>query len=327
MLSLGSPSVQALLQHLSTSLRLRARTTPISGEQSSVSPRVAILFSGGLDCTLIARVIHDILPPQQEVDLLNVAFENPRVSKAAKATQDMNAAAYSPYELCPDRLTGRSSHQELAGLCRSRSWRFVSIDIPYKETVNHRDHIRDLLLPHNTEMDFSIGCALYFAARGCGNIQCPAGRSLPYTTPCRVLLSGLGADEIFGGYHRHAVAFGRRGYSGLVEELQLDLERLGQRNLGRDDRIISHWGKEVRYPYLDEDLLAWAAALPVAEKCNFGEKVQQEPNLEASKRLLRLLAWSMGLRGAAVERKRAIQFGARTAKMLSGRTRGTEVLA
>ena len=34
-----------------------------------------------------------------------------------------------------------------------------------------------------------------------------------------------------------------------------DLNRLWIRNLSRDDRVISENGKEVRYPFLDADLI------------------------------------------------------------------------
>ena len=235
------------------------------------------------------------------------------------------------YAMCPDRITGISSHGELMKVCPGRNWRFVCIDVPYTETVVHRPQIISLIQPHNTEMDLSIACALYFAARAMGTTyNCGGQVYRSYTTPARVLLSGLGADEIFGGYQRHATAFIRGGYSTLIDELELDFNRIGKRNLGRDDRVISHWGKEVRYPYLDESLVKWALSLPVWEKCGFGTRDGLEdgslPRLEPGKRLLRLLAWSKGLHGIASEKKRAIQFGARTAKMESGKVKGTQPL-
>lgn len=212
--------------------------------------------------------------------------------------------------------------------------------------IEHRERIKSLIKPQNTEMDLSIACALYFAARGKGktlDLQC--GRDTAYQTPARVLISGLGADELFGGYTRHATAFERQGYPGLLDELERDIRRIGKRNLGRDDRVIAHWGKEVRYPFLDEDLLAWALKLPVWEKCGFGDRQSvtqdhaatethdQEQGkpvgliLEPGKKILRLLAFKMGLQNAAAEKKRAIQFGARTAKMETGNTKGTQVIS
>lgn len=281
--------------------------------------------------------MHDILPRHHDVDLLNVAFENPRVVRAANT--NASSSSTSAYSLCPDRITGVSSHAELLRVCPGRNWRLVCIDIPYSETLTHRPHIVRLMHPHNTEMDLSIACALYFAARGIGTVVSPSGdNATAYTTPARVLLSGLGADELFAGYTRHATAFNRNGYQGLIDELELDVNRLGKRNLGRDDRVISHWGREARYPYLDEDLVTWVLELPVWEKCGFGEPgepriVEDEelnlelPQLEPGKKVLRLLAWNLGMKAAATEKKRAIQFGARTAKMETGRSKGTQELS
>lgn len=322
--------VQTLKISLQRSLQLRTQHVREAVQRQSAGTsyqdtRVAILFSGGLDCTILARMCHDLIHPSETLDLLNVAFENPRIhGKLDPGT--------SPYELCPDRITGQASHAELIKVCPGRAWRFVEINVPYSETQAHRATVMALMHPHNTEMDLSISYALYFASRGVGITR--ASQEIPpepHTTTAHVLLSGLGADELFGGYQRHMTAFSRQGYPGLIAELELDFDRLGTRNLGRDDRVISDSGKEVRFPYLDEDFIALVLDLPVSAKCDFGDahdETSEHPAyfLEPGKRALRLLAWQLDMKGVAAEKKRAIQFGARTAKMETGRTKGTHVL-
>lgn len=54
---------------------------------------VAVLFSGGLDCATLALLADRSVPAEQPIDLLNVAFENPRVLDAAqRAAASQNRA-------------------------------------------------------------------------------------------------------------------------------------------------------------------------------------------------------------------------------------------
>lgn len=304
-----SPSVSRLEELLIDSLRPRILDIPEPPNRSDTGTkltkaRLAILFSGGLDCTVLARLAHKLLPISEPIELLNVAFENPRVHKGR---------GDASYELCPDRITARSSYAELCNVCPGRTWRLVAINIPYTETQDHRQQVITLMHPHNTEMDLSIAYALYFAARGEGLVEAEGlAQPTPHTTSARVLLSGLGADELFAGYTRHATAYNRTGFPGLLDELDLDIGRLGKRNLGRDDRVISHWSREVRFPFLDEDLVGWALATIVNTKCDFGaspadiDEGDLSKVIEPGKKVLRCLALRYEMNQVAQEKKRAV---------------------
>jgi asparagine synthetase B (glutamine-hydrolysing) len=93
-------------------------------------------------------------------------------------------------------------------------------------------------------------------------------------------------------------------------QLQLELDRIPMRNLGRDDRIVSAHGKETRHPFLSLSVVSFLAQLPVHFKL--------DPRLElgiGDKMLLRLAARKLGLVEASGRKKRAMQFGSHSARM------------
>ena len=175
--------------------------------------------------------------------------------------------------------------------------------------------------------------ALYFAARGVGKVRSgPEAQPEPYTSPARVLLNGLGSDELLGGYGRHRTAFGAGGWPAVIDEvshewimmvcilgivfheqLQLEMDRISTRNLGRDDRVISTHGKETRHPFLCLSVVNFLVGLPA--------HIKLDPRLDVGvgdKMLLRLAARKMGLVEASTRKKRAMQFGSHAARMEVG---------
>ena len=66
----------------------------------------------------------------------------------------------------------------------------------------------------------SLAMALYFAARGVGKVRrSPDAQPEPYASSARVLLNGLGSDELLGGYGRHRTAFDAGGWPAVIEEV------------------------------------------------------------------------------------------------------------
>lgn len=117
---------EQFLDVLKSALSIRTRTIPQTHSHShhcvtETTPRVAVMFSGGLDCSILAFLIHTLLPATEPIDLINVAFENPRTVAAQKTSAD------DVYNVCPDRITGRAGWEELKSISRgsSRLWRFV----------------------------------------------------------------------------------------------------------------------------------------------------------------------------------------------------------
>ena len=61
-----------------------------------------------------------------------------------------------------------------------------------------------------------------------------------------------GADEQLGGYSKHKATFVHGGRESLLIELQRQMDAISERNLGRDNRIVSDHGVAGRFPFLDE---------------------------------------------------------------------------
>ncbi|CAE7737606.1 unnamed protein product [Symbiodinium sp. CCMP2456] len=79
-----------------------------------------------------------------------------------------------------------------------------------------------------------------------------------------VVLSGLGSEEAFAGYQRHARAC-VAGDEATSRDRTLGLAQMWHRDLQRDFILSSLAGVEMRYPFLDADLLDVALHLPAAE--------------------------------------------------------------
>lgn len=78
-------------------------------------------------------------------------------------------------------------------------------------------------------------------------------------TPYKVILSGEGADEIFGGYSYFSRA--PDGKSGREESTRL-LRNLHSFDLLRADRCFAAHGLEIRVPFLDKGLIRYVLRLP-----------------------------------------------------------------
>lgn len=269
------------------------------------SESIGVLFSGGVDCSVITSLAASILPSNVAIDLFNVAFEG-------------NSGIAENY-MVPDRLTGLRSYQDLSRMHPERKFNFITINVTKKAYFESREHVIGLMKPRNTILDLSIASAIWFAASGSGMLHFSEEQF--YKSTAKVVLVGMGADEQLAGYSRHRTAWQSSALSGLIEEVETDLNRIPYRNLGRDDRCISDRGKEARFPFLDEEVVAFLSTTPMLGKVDMNQ-----PRGYGEKRLLRLAALKLGFsEEIAFLPKRAIQFGAKTAK-IEGARKGDDLI-
>ncbi|KAL7506437.1 hypothetical protein ACHAXN_003743 [Cyclotella atomus] len=411
-LSPTEPSVDAaaeqLLFLLDKSVQRRVMNAPSPKSLCHSDASVAILFSGGIDSVVLAVLSHRHIPPDRAIDLINVSFYDD---------------ADSSMTVTPDRLAALCSFSEMTTKWPERNWRFIAVDVSYKEVLDVEANVLRLINPLESTMDFNIAVAFWFAGRGkgqivskssanevfkgirhqpamktssafqpllrhahttsndeksetphnmsrkrqgcvrdgcnrlapphgcifnackfcCGKLQSPISKFLgqrvqicpvhnrkkeiapsradalssknkrtskTITSTAKILISGVGADEQCAGYGRHRTTFQRGGYDELKGELQMEVRRLWIRNLGRDDRCLSDCGKEARFPFLDEDVVAYLEALPIPLKCDMSL-----PQGEGDKLILRKVARQIGVLECSALVKRAIQFGSRIAKV------------
>ncbi|MFW5990653.1 MAG: asparagine synthase C-terminal domain-containing protein [Candidatus Nanoarchaeia archaeon] len=76
------------------------------------------------------------------------------------------------------------------------------------------------------------------------------------------VFSGLGSEEIFAGYQRHAQA------EDINEECRRGMEGIQERDLDRDNKIAEYFGIKILLPFLDKKIVDYALNIPGHLKIN-----------------------------------------------------------
>lgn len=255
--------------------------------------RPAVLFSGGIDSVLVAACAHRVLPASQPIQLVNVSFAG------AEA---------------PDRVAGELALEELRQAFPTRAFVFTRVDVDLSEVKRDELEIVQHMFPKTTVMDFNLSAVLWFASKHCG-------------AEARALISGVGADELCGGYARHKTQYERHGLDALRQELAMDVNRLWLRNFGRDDRAVAAFGRELRMPFVDSDVMHVVQTSPIHDLMSFYPNSSDNDSQGGDKLVLRRIAGELGLANTAKRTKRAAQFGSRMAKLIRPGCTGTHPFA
>ncbi|MBW2979830.1 hypothetical protein KY360_00255 [Candidatus Woesearchaeota archaeon] len=120
------------------------------------------------------------------------------------------------------------------------------------------------------------------------------------------VFTGLGSEEIFAGYQRHADAL-VKGYKEVHKASFEGLKAMWKRDFVRDFSITKHIGVGVKLPFLDEDVIRTAMSIHPMHKIDKNFK----------KIILREIAQSIGLpKEFAWRKKLAAQYGSRFDKAI-----------
>jgi asparagine synthetase B (glutamine-hydrolysing) len=85
----------------------------------------------------------------------------------------------------------------LRALNPSRRFNLILLNKTLDNIEKIKKSLMQSIYPKSTHMDFNIAAALHLASAG---------------SHAKIVLTGLGADEIFAGYSRYRIAFKRAGY-------------------------------------------------------------------------------------------------------------------
>ena len=223
---------------------------------------VGILFSGGIDSTILARIADNL---RIKVILYSVGHENSADLKFARETAE-------------------------------------TMDLPLKIRKVDVEDVRKYLpvvldaIEEFNIMKIGVGMPAYIASE------------MAHEDKLRVMLSGQGADELFGGYNRYLKFYEEKGEM-AQEDLRKDILNLYHVNLQRDDAVTMANSIELRVPYLDHDIINIAMNIPMKYKINKGDTLR--------KCILREVGAELGVPEEIVKRpKKAAQYGSGIHKML-----------
>ncbi|KAF7684346.1 Asparagine synthetase domain-containing protein C4F6.11c [Astathelohania contejeani] len=227
--------------------------------------KVFILFSGGIDSFLVAFFTHKILKEGVPIYLINTTFVDGIIKSI-------------------DREMGLAGWKDLKQICTGREFILIENNVLYKECDNRKEYINSLVYPKCSLMDINIGMCLNFGAKKAKELG------------AKYVFLGSGADELFGGYFKY------KNCVNLKEELKKDVMGIWERNLGRDDRVITSEDIESLLPFLDPRLIKLSYKLPA-------NQLVREEETVINKYLLRCVLIKNGFHRVAKIKKTAMQYG------------------
>ncbi len=233
---------------------------------SMPSEPFGVLLSGGVDSTLIAKICKD-----NGADFRCFCV-------GIKGSADINGAKLAAEKLKLNLVSKEFEIEKIENLL------IKAIDILPAPKIQNDNYIEYMV-------KITVSAVL-LAAMNLGNEN--------------IFLSGIGAEELFAGYHRHELSADKGGkwrgneIKEIVEESWDGIKRLNDLVLKRDKTISTSINKQIVSPYIKDDLIILAMSLPSVQKIDS----------KSNKKILREIAMEMGVPKIIAERKKkGAQYG------------------
>ncbi|MFB6116764.1 MAG: diphthine--ammonia ligase [Candidatus Nanosalina sp.] len=230
---------------------------------------VGLLFSGGVDSTMVAAAL-------QELDKDFTAY--------TAGIQHGNVNAPRDYE-------------KAAEVAEEMGFELERYEATLEEVEETLPKMVDWLSTTNV---VKLGVALPFNFALCGTGGSSGQEDSTESSAEKVCFTGFGSEQLYAGYAR------QQGY--LNKECLSDLRSIFQVDLYRDNVVSFRNGRELRVPFLDEDLVEHALSIP--------EELKRDEDYR--KLVLRKAAEKIGVpEDVAWRKKVAAQYGSNFDKAIS----------
>ena len=234
-------------------------------EKRIKNERIGVLFSGGLDSTVLTKMIMDM--------------------------------GYEPTLYC----SGAENSRDVEGAIRTAEKLGLRLKVNYMTLEKIEESLSTIvyIVEETNPVQVSIAVPLFFAAQQARK------------DGLKFMISGNGADELFGGYARHLQTLESGGYDILHQALLRDIKSMAEDNLQRDDAASMANSIELKLPYLDYKLVRFVLSIPPQYK------IAKTNSTYIRKFILRKAAEKIKLPETVINRpKIAMQYGSSSTKLL-----------
>ena len=236
-----------------------------SVEKRIPSNEFGLLLSGGIDSSLIGKII-----------------TRSKSNKGAKLV-GVFAGVFDPVV----GLVEPKDYLPAKEVARNLGCDFVAKKVFVPELEKELPKIISLI-ESTDPVHVGVACTIYFATKEASKLG------------LKVVMSGLGADELFAGYYRF------KNSSNINEDCYTYLTKLHENDLYYQNIIATSNNLELRFPFLDGELVENSVYFDSKQKIFFDKK----NNCLINKKVLREIAVELNLpEEIAFREKKAAQYG------------------